>query len=90
MAQIKELLRVLTIESNLVQRLTQVRRTGHAGVAIGHIKSTRVTRIPVGIPLYHVGVRLLLYRACIVGAQGHPPGNPPGGLPEKQPVASVP
>jgi hypothetical protein len=61
MAQINELLRVLTIESNLVRRLTQVRRTQHAGVAIGHIKSTRVTCIPVGIPLYHVGVRLLLY-----------------------------
>jgi hypothetical protein len=61
MAQIEELLRILTIESNLVQHLTQVRGTQHAGVVISHIKSTRVTRIPVGIPFYHVGVRLLLY-----------------------------
>jgi hypothetical protein len=68
MAQIDELLRVLTVESNLVRRLTQVRRTGHAGVAIGHIKSTRVTCIPVGIPLYHVGVRLLLYLGWYSGS----------------------
>jgi hypothetical protein len=68
MAQIDELLHVLMIESNLVCCLMQVRRTQHAGVAIGHIKSTRVTCIPVGIPLYHVGVRLLLYLGWYSGS----------------------
>jgi hypothetical protein len=74
MAQINELLRVLMIESNLVCRLTQVRRTRHAGVAISHIKSTRVTCIPVGIPLYHVGVRLLLYLGRYSGSTRIPSG----------------
>ncbi len=75
MAQINELLCVLMIESNLVCHLTQVRRTQHAGVAIGHIKSTRVTRIPVGIPLYRVGVRLLLYLGRYGGSTRIPSGE---------------
>ncbi len=75
MAQIDELLCILMIESNLVYRLTQVRRTRHAGVAIGHIKSTRVTRIPVCIPLYNVGVRLLLYLGRDSGSTRIPSGE---------------
>jgi hypothetical protein len=74
MAQIDEL-HVLTIESNLVRRLMQVRRTGHAGVAIGHINFTRVTCIPVGIPLYHIGVRLLLYLGRYSGSTRIPSGE---------------
>jgi hypothetical protein len=75
MAQMDELLRVLTIESNLVRCLTQMRRTQHAGVAISHIESTRVTRIPVGIYLYHVGVRLLLYLGWYSGNTRIPSGE---------------
>jgi hypothetical protein len=60
MTQINILLGILSVKTNLVRRLTKVRGARHARVAIGHVDSARVTRIPIGIMLDYIGKRLLL------------------------------
>jgi hypothetical protein len=48
------LLRILTGEVHVMARLSQMLGARLAGMVIGHVKTTRVTRIPVGEPLCDV------------------------------------
>jgi hypothetical protein len=49
--RINVLLRILTGEVHVMAQLSQMLGARLAGMVIGHIKTTRVTRIPVGKPL---------------------------------------
>jgi hypothetical protein len=79
MPQINILLGILMIKADLVRRLTKVRGARHADVSIGHVEATRVTNIPFGIMLCHIGIWLSLdiclsrgatYPPLIIGAAG--------------------
>jgi hypothetical protein len=52
--QVDILLRNLPHEVHVVQQFLQIGGAPHAGVAVGHIQPTRVTRIPVCILLHLV------------------------------------
>ncbi len=52
--RINVLLRILTGEVHVMARLSQMLGAHLAGMVIGHVKTTRVTRITVGEPLCDV------------------------------------
>ncbi len=60
MAQINVLLRILSVEVDVVCRLTQVWGARHARVSVGDIKPTRVACVPISVSLHGIGVRGLI------------------------------